>query len=295
VAVREIPVAELEVPLEAGADLGEGPLWDDREQALWWVDIMDATVHRFDPAKGTDEPIPVGQPVGAVALRERGGLVLALQQGFATLDGTSVRHLAAVEADNAETRMNDGYVDPQGRFWAGTMGMAERKRVGSLYRLDADGSVSRHIRDVGVSNGIDWSPDGRTVYYADTLTRTLDVFDFDGERGTLSNRRRLLDFPRGGGSADGLVVDAEGYLWIAMWGGWAVHRYTPEGELDTVVHVPAEQVTKPAFAGPDRGDLYITTARQGLTPERLGEQPHAGHLFRVQPGATGQPVRRFPG
>ena len=191
--------------------------------------------------------------------------------------------------------MNDGYVDPQGRFWAGTMGMAERARVGSLYRLDQDGTVSRQLTEVGVSNGIDWSPDGRTMYFADTLTRTLEAFDFDPAAGTLSNRRRLLDFPRDGGSADGLVVDAEGFIWAAMWGGWAVNRYTPDGELDTVLEVPALQVTKPAFAGPDRDVLYVTSARRGLSDAALVEQPLAGHLFRVRPGVTGQPIQRYRG
>lgn len=290
-AVYTIPARQVEVALAAGAEVGEGPLWDQRDQVLLWVDIPRRAVHRFDPASGTDTVSDVGQMVGAVALTSGGGLMLALQDGFALFHSGQVEMITPVEAEDPGMRMNDGYVDPQGRFWAGTMSVDESNRNGSLYRLDPGGEVTRTLRGLGISNGIDWSPDGRTMYFADTAPRTVDAFDFDGPTGRLSNRRNLLTFPPGGGSPDGLVVDAEGCLWVALWGGSAVHRYTPDGQLALKVELPVAQVTKPAFGGPDRSDLYITTARRGRHDE-----PHAGDIFVVRgAGFHGQRIHRFQG
>ncbi|MGH7911473.1 MAG: SMP-30/gluconolactonase/LRE family protein [Candidatus Dormibacteraceae bacterium] len=290
-AVKTIPASEVETVLAARAEVGEGPLWDDREHVLWWVDIPRHAVHRLDPESGTDSAIDVARMVGAIALTAGGGLILALQDGFALYHSDQVDVITPVEADNPTTRMNDGYVDPQGRFWAGTMAISETTSVGSLYRLDPGGQVTRMLTGVGISNGIDWSPDGRTMYFADTTPRRVDAFDFDGPSGRISNRRTLIQYPAGGGSCDGLVVDAEGYLWVALWGGSAVHRYTPTGELTTVVELPVTQVTKPAFGGRDLDDLYITSARRGRHDE-----PGAGDLFVVRGvGVRGQRIHRFQG
>lgn len=291
-AVQTIPGKQVEIALAAGAELGEGPVWDQQGQALYWVDILRHAVHRYDPASGADQVTDVGQMVGAVGLTGGGGLVLALQSGFGLYHTSQVHVIAPVEADNPGTRMNDGYVDPQGRFWAGTMAIDESKTEGSLYRLDPGGRVTRMLRGVGISNGIDWSPDGRTMYYADTTARTVDAFDFDGAAGTISNRRNVLT-TKGGkeGSPDGLVVDQEGCLWVALWGGSKVNRYTPQGELALTIELPVSQVTKPAFGGPERSDLYITTARRGRHDE-----PHAGDLFVVRgTGYRGQRIHRFRG
>lgn len=290
-AVHTIPARQVEIALAAGAEVGEGPLWDQRDQVLVWVDIPRRAVHRFDPVSGVDTVSDVGQMVGAVALTSGGGLVLALQEGFALFHSGQVEMITPIEADNPRMRMNDGYVDPQGRFWAGTMAIDESVREGSLYRLDPGGEVTRVLRGLGISNGIDWSPDGRTMYFADTTPRTVDAFDFDGATGRVSNRRNLLTFPAGGGAPDGLVVDVEGCLWVAMWGASAVHRYTPDGQLALTVELPVAQVTKPAFGGPERTDLYITTARRGRHDE-----PHAGDIFVVRgTGFRGQRIHRFAG
>lgn len=290
-AVHTIPDRQVEIALAAGAEVGEGPLWDQRDGVLVWVDIPRRAVHRFDPASGVDTVSDVGQMVGAVALTSGGGLILALQDGFALFHSGLVQMITPVEADRPGMRMNDGYVDPQGRFWAGTMSIDESNSDGSLYRLDPGGEVIRALGGLGVSNGIDWSPDGRTMYLADTRPRTIDAYDFDGPTGRLANRRNLLTLPPGGGSPDGLVVDAEGCLWVALWGGSAVHRYTPDGQLALRIELPVAQVTKPAFGGPGRSDLYITTARRGRHHE-----PHAGDIFVVPAiGYRGQRIHRFPG
>jgi sugar lactone lactonase YvrE len=289
-------VTTVDVARDARAELGEGPLWDDRRGVLWWVDIMAGHVHRFDPRTGHDEVFEVGQPVGTVGLRVADEqLVLAVRDGFALLDPATraVRPLALVEIDQPGNRMNDGYCDARGRFWAGTMAMDERSRGGGLYRLDPSGQVTRMLDGVGISNGINWSLDGRTMYYVDTPTRRVDAFDFEPESGAIANRRALIELGSGEGFPDGLVVDAEGCLWIALWGGWRLQRHHPDGRLDRIVRLPAARVTKPAFAGPDLEDLYVTTAWRGATEAERAEQPHAGSLFHCRPGVSGRPPSRY--
>jgi sugar lactone lactonase YvrE len=190
--------------------------------------------------------------------------------------------------------MNDGASDPRGRFWAGTMAEDERPEVGSLYRLEPDGSVTRMVERVTISNGIDWSPDGRLMYFVDSARPTIDVFDHDLDDGTISGRRPLVRLT-GEGVPDGLCVDAEGCLWVARFGGWALERYTPEGRLDQRLRVPVAQVTKPAFGGPELRDLYVTTARGGIDDSQLRTQPHAGAVFAVRPGVAGKPALKYRG
>jgi sugar lactone lactonase YvrE len=280
--------------LDAGASLGEGPLWDDRDGVLWWVDVPAGGLHRLDPATGVDEGIEIGQPLGAVGLRAAGGLVLALRDGFGMLDGGKVRMVAEVEADRPDQRMNDGASDPRGCFWAGTMAEDERPEAGCLYRLAPDGSVARMVDRLTISNGIDWTPDGRLMYFVDSARHAIDVFDHDLDDGTISGRRLLVEL-EGEGVPDGLCVDADGCVWVARFGGWAVERYTPGGRLERRLRVPAGQVTKPAFGGSDLSDLYVTTARRGLGGPELLAQPHAGGVFAGRPGVTGKPVTRYGG
>ena len=286
-----------ELVLDAKAQLGEGPIWDADRARLLFVDIMRGHVHEFDPATGRDRVIEVGQPVGAIAPTERGDWVMAARDGFFRLEletgATSL--IAHVERDDRETRMNDGNVDARGRFWAGTMGMGGVRERGSLYRLDPDGRVTRQLERVNISNGVDWSPDGRLMYYADTGIGRVDVFDFDEAQGALSNRRPFVTIPEDAGSPDGLVVDAEGGVWLALWEGGAVHRYRPDGELDVVVTMPVTLVTKGAFGGSDLADLYITTAWIDLDAAGRAREPLAGGLFRLRPGVRGRPVRKYAG
>jgi len=286
-----------ELVFDAKAQLGEGPIWDADRARLLFVDIMRGHVHEFDPSTGRDRVVEVGQPVGAIAPTIRGDWVIAARDGFFRLDpetGTATL-IAHIEKDDPATRMNDGYVDARGRFWAGTMGMGGVRERGSLYRLDLDGRVTRHVLGVHISNGIDWSPDGRVMYYADTGLGRVDVFDFDEDRGTLSNRRPFVAIPGDQGYPDGLVVDREGGVWLALWEGAAVHRYLPDGSLDKVVPMPVTLVTKCAFGGADLADLFITTAWIDLDTAGRAREPLAGGVFRIRPGVSGRPVRKYAG
>jgi sugar lactone lactonase YvrE len=289
---------EPELVLDAHLDLGEGPIWDDRRQRLLFVDIMRGHVHEFDPASGRDRILDVGQPVGAVALAERGDWIIAAQRGFYRLDPESAQtsFLADYDADHATVRMNDGYVDARGRFWAGTMALDHGTGKGRLFRLDPDGTVTAMLGPVTISNGIDWSVDGTRMYYIDTRTDRVDVFDFDEVAGAIANRRVFAAVPGGAsGHPDGLIVDATGAVWVALWNGAALQRYLPDGQLDRIVHFPASCITKCAFGGPDLADLYVTSAGGSLTPEQRAREPHAGGLFRVRPGVRGRRPHRFAG
>lgn len=283
--------------LDIRTELGEGPLWDDRRQRLLFVDIMRGHVHEFDPVSGLDRVVEFPWPVGAVALHESGEWLLAAANGFYQADpATGVTTLvAAVEADLPGNRMNDGYVDARGRFWAGTMGMHRVRNAGTLYRLDPDWAVYPMVTPVSTSNGIDWSPDNRIAYYIDTPTGRVDQFDFDLSTGTPTNRRPFVEIPSAEGSPDGLIVDAEGFVWVCLWKGAAVRRYAPDGRLDMVIPMPAAQTTKCAFGGANLDDLFITTAWTGLTDAERAAQPLAGGVFRCRPGVKGRPPNRFAG
>jgi len=223
--------ATVELVLPAGATLAEGPHWDPRAQRLYWVDIPAHRVYVFDPQTGAQQSFDVGQYVGAVVPRATGGLLLAVQHGFAILDPASghsqpIAEIAA-EADEADLRFNDGKCDPAGRFWAGSYSMAGRQRAGSLYCLDANGDVRRAIADVTVSNGLAWSRDHTTMYYIDTPTQAVAAFDYDVATGAIANRRVVISIPAGCGWPDGMTIDAEGMLWVAHWGGSCVTRMGP--------------------------------------------------------------------
>lgn len=293
--VHEAP--EVELVLDAGAEVGESPVWDAERSELLWVDIPRGLVHRLDPATGRDEPVPVGQPVGALALRASGGLVLALRDGFGLLDtgGREVSIVRRVETDRPGNRMNDGKCDRAGGFWAGTMAVDETPHAGALYRLDTDLRVRQVLPDATMPNGLDWSPDEKTLYYIDTFEAGIDIFDCDPGHATLANRRRLVDISPADGLPDGLTVDAEGFLWVALWGGSALRRYAPDGSLDTVVELPVTQVTSCTFGGAYLDELYITTAAEGLQGEDLRRQPLAGGVFRFRPGVRGRAPRMFAG
>lgn len=281
---------------DAHATLGEGPAWDPAGGTLVWIDILRSQVHRFRPSDSTDEVTPVARHIGAVAVRASGGLLLALQDGFWLMDAAgAVRLLAPVEAEDPTTRMNDGAVDPSGAFYCGTMAYDEAPGRASLYRVTPDGEVVTILTGSTISNGIDWSPDGRTCYYIDTPTRGVDAFDWDPSTGALRNRRRVVTIGDGEGFPDGMTVDAEGFLWVALWDGWGVRRYAPDGTLDRALELPVARVTACAFGGADLRDLYITTASDRLTEPDLVAQPAAGGLFRYRSDVPGQPPRLFRG
>jgi sugar lactone lactonase YvrE len=288
---------KVDVAVDAHAVLGEGPSWDERDGSLLWVDIERFAVHRYSPISNQDESFTVGQQVGAVVPRTAGGLLLAIRDGFASVDsfGGPLEFRADVERDITGNRMNDGKCDPAGRFWAGTMDLAEVEYTGALYRFDVDHTVHRVVTDIGISNGLGWNLDRTLMYYIDTSTGGVDVFDYDLETGEVRHRRRLIDIPAEVGLPDGMTVDAESYLWVALWGGWGLRRYSPQGELEREVNLPVSKVTSCCFGGQDLADLYITSASIDLSPEQRTEQPHAGGLFVCRPGVTGQPTYAYGG
>ena len=285
-----------EIAIDSRATLGEGPVWDEQRQLLLWLDILPGLVHRFDPATGSDDAFRVGKPVGSAGLRRGGGLVLAVEDGFALLDKDWQRVAqAVVEHPGPRARFNEGKCDPAGRFLAGAMAYDLTPGAGSLYRLDPDLTVTKLLDGVTISNGLTWSADGTTMYYIDSPTQGVDAFDYDPGTGRLANRRRIVDIPAAAGLPDGMTIDAEGCLWVALYGGAAVHRYTPEGRLDTTLSFPGTNITCPVFGGPRFGLLYVTSARDGLDERQLAAQPHAGAVFTADVGAQGLPGLRFAG
>ncbi len=289
--------AELAVP--AQCELAEGPVWDgDREQLLW-VDILAGRVHSFDPAAGTRSSFGVGGLIGAAGLTTAGRLVLALENGFALCDadGRNLERLHSPPIDLTLVRFNDGKPDPWGGFWAGTMQRDDgRDGLGCLYRLSPDGAISELVTGVSLSNGLDWTDDRTSFYYVDSPTGAIDRFDTDPETGALSNRRRFVDVtPGDNGVPDGLTIDADGGIWIAVWGTGEIRRYEPDGTLDTVVRLPVSQVTSAAFGGVDLSTLYITTARENFTQAQVAAEPHAGDIFRCVPGVSGRLPFRYAG
>jgi sugar lactone lactonase YvrE len=282
--------AELVVP--AQCELAEGPVWDAARGLLRWVDILPGQVHAFDPATGAHTRFDVGDPVGTVGLTRSGGLVLALVDGFyrADHDGRGLTRIGEFSIDATVVRFNDGKPDPWGNFCAGTCAWAADGPPCALYRLRPDGAVGEIVGDVGLSNGLDWSDDREAFYFADSASGGVDVFATDPQTGTLGARRRFVTV---GGVPDGLTLDAEGGLWVAVWGSGELQRYTPGGRLDTVVRLPVRQVTSAAFGGTDLSTLYITTARENFTHADLAGQPHAGDIFACTPGVTGRPPFLF--
>jgi sugar lactone lactonase YvrE len=272
---------------DAVAHHAEGPVWSAAWGGLRWVDMLAGDVLGLG-ADGSVARRHVGTVAAALRPRDQGGAVIAVERGFALeeADG-SLSTLGPVWTDPG-IRMNEGGCDPDGRFWCGSMAYDQTPGVASLYRLDADGTVHAVLDGVTVSNGLEWSPDGALAYYDDTATHRIDVFDYSRESG-LTERRPFVRF-EDDGNPDGLTVDSEGGVWVALFGGGAVHRYTPAGRLDAVVELPTPQVTACTLGGPDLDRLFVTTSAEN----REGD-PVAGSLFAVDVGVRGLPVRTFAG
>jgi len=272
--LRPVPVAAA-----PASELGEGPCWDAEAGALYWVDIPAGLVHRLD-GQGSHACWQVGRAAGAVVPRAGGGLVVAAGNGFYSLDpATGEVSLLADAPGQPGTRMNDGACDRAGRFYAGTMAWDESPGRGSLYRLGTDHAVTEILTGLGISNGIGWSPDGRLMYYIDSLDYRVDVIDYDLATGAMGERRPFVRLGSGQVMPDGLAVDAEGGVWVAVWGGGVIQRYDPSGRLTAVVRVPAAHVTSCAFGGPGLDVLFVTTA--------AGPGPGAGSLFTCDAGVRG--------
>lgn len=283
--------------VEAGNRLGEVPVWDVAEQALYWVDIEGRLLQRYTPSTGAVERWAMPERIACFALRESGGLIVAFASGIAfyDLETGEIDWIARPEADRPGNRFNEGKCDRRGRFWTGSMDDGLTRRSGALYRVDPDRSVEMVLDGVGVSNSIVWSPDDRDFYFADTLEGVIWRFDFDAEAGRISNRRAIVDLRGSGFGPDGSTVDAEGCLWNAQWGGWRVARYSPEGELLRTVPLPVQKPTNCIFGGPDLATLYVTSAVADLDGAALAAQPLAGGLFALDVGVAGLPETRFAG
>ena len=291
--VRTLPEAKLFV--DARARLGEGPVWDARSGRLLWVDIEGRALHSTDPATGTTTTLPMPMPIGIAVPRQSGGFIAALEDGFHAIDlDGRTQQIEAIDNGSGRLRFNDGACDPKGRFLAGTMAYDFAPGAGALYRLDPDLRVTRLLDDVTISNGLGWSPDGGTLYYVDTPTRRIDAFDYDLETGAISRRRPFVEI-EGVGRPDGLCVDVDGAVWIALWPGWSVRRYLPDGTFDVVLPVPVAEVSSCVFGGPSLDELFITTAWTTLSDEDRQAQPHAGSLFRASVGVRGVPRGTFAG
>lgn len=267
----------------------EGPVWSPRWGGLRWVDMLAGDVLALR-ADGQVDRRHVATIAAAVRPRSRGGAVIGVERGFAMENPEGEITMLEELWPGAGVRMNEGGCDPDGRFYCGSMAYDKTPGAGALYRLDPDGSIDVVVSDVTISNGLEWSPDGSRAYYNDTDTYRTDVFDYTFEGG-LTNRRPFVHIPDGG-RPDGLTVDAEGFVWIALSNGGAVQRYTPDGALDDVITVPARKVTACTFGGTGLDQLFITTSREGLEP---GADPLAGSLFRADTGIRGNPTREFAG
>jgi sugar lactone lactonase YvrE len=272
---------------------GEGPCWLASSHELAWVDMLAGRVLATSLSAGTTRSIGIPSTVAAIVRpRVSGGLVVATETGVVLLDEQDAPSVLCEILDEPGVRMNDGGCDPQGRFWCGTMAYDLRNGAGSLYRVEPDGRVDTVLTDVTISNGLAWTPDGATAVYVDSIEYGIDTFAFDSASGELGERRRLVDIDESLGMPDGIAVDVEGGIWVALWDGGGVHRYTAAGVLDAVVPLPCGRVTACAFGGDNLGELFITTSRLGL-PD--GADPAGGALFRCVPGVRGQAVLAFAG
>lgn len=277
-----------EVAVRAGAELGEGPTWDPATRRLIWVDIVSSRVHTWDPATGRRTVFATEQHVGAAKPRAGGGLVVNLRDGIGLYDAAGAFRWL-VRDPVPGRRGNDAAVAPDGSLWAGTMRYDEAPGGGTLTRIAPDGTAAVLLDDVAVSNGTGWSPDGARVYYVDSPTRRVDVLRTDGEH--VVERKEWVTVERGSGFPDGLTVEADGCVWVALWDGAQVRRYTPDGRLDRTVELPVERPTACAFGGPGLRDLYITSARAGL------DRPHSldGSVFVLSDAGQGREGTPFSG
>ena len=283
--------------LDAKSLLGEGPFWDTAEQHLYWVDIKRRVIHRFDPGTGEDRTWSTPEDIGSLAVREKGGLLVALKSGFHffDLETGEATPLGLPTGQPPHNRFNDGKTDRQGRFWAGSMDDHEKVSSGGLFRLNSKLECEKMVDGIICSNSLCWSPDSRVMYYADSWQRTVWAWDFELETGAIRNRRVFVEIPQSEGVPDGATVDIEGFVWIALWDGWRVTRYDPQGRAEHSVNLPVERPTCPMFGGPELNIIYVTSASIGLSDQELKEQPLAGGLFAFKADVPGLPEMRFKG
>ncbi|MGV8832563.1 MAG: SMP-30/gluconolactonase/LRE family protein [Devosia sp.] len=277
--------------------LGEVPVWDVKEQALYWVDIEGRVLHRLHPISGEVRRWEMAERISSFALREKGGLVIAFASGIAfyDLESGKIDWIARPEAHLPGNRFNEGKVDRMGRFWAGTMDDSLSNQTAGLYRLDPDLTLHKMLGDIGISNCFVWSRENDRFWFADTLDKQVSVFEYDNASGAISGRRLFVDTTGTGYGPDGGTIDAEGYIWVAMWDGWKIVRFAPNGRVDREIRLPVSKPTSCMFGGPDLKTLYVTSAVWDLTGDALAAQPQAGGLFAIDAGVAGLPETRFRG
>lgn len=302
------PVSSLDVScvVDCRNTIGEGAFWCPEEQAVYWLDVpMPSSIHRFIPATGKHRSWPMPEMVTAMAKRRDGTLLVASENGLNVFDPNTgdFRHLAELEPHLPENRSNDGAPDAKGRFWIGTMqnnlgpngkGIPMKGASGSLWRVEPGKPPVAVMCDLGITNGVAWSPDWTKLYVVDSTPGRIYVCDFDLEAGTIGPRR-IFNEAGDLATPDGNAVDAEGFLWSARWGGHCVARISPDGKVDRIVPIPASQVTSCAFGGPEFDTLYVTTATLGINKETARRYPRQGGLFAVRPGVRGLPRPFYAG
>ncbi|XP_059183810.1 regucalcin [Centropristis striata] len=295
---------KVECVVEAGALIGEGPVWEESTQTLLFVDIVGQKIHRWSPTTNQTESVETGDMVGFAVPRKSGGYVAGVGRSIVAVDWSTQKMttLAEVDKDKPNNRLNDGKVDPIGRLLAGTMGKEVRpaeveKQQGSLFSVTSDLTVTKHVSQVDISNGLDWSLDQKTLFYIDSLSLTVDAFDYDINTGQLGNRRVVYRMEEGEGLPDGMTIDAEGRLWVACYNGGRVINIDPAtGVRLQTVSLPVMKTTSCCFGGPDYSDLYVTSASVGLDQSERRQQPQAGGTFRVTGlGVKGRPSNSFSG
>lgn len=292
---------EIECVVDAKAATGESPVWDVEAQVLWWVDIPASRLHRFDPSRGRDETFDVPAPVGCVALRERGGLLVALKTGLHTFDPASgaLERVAAPPFGHPDDRFNDGRCDRQGRFWVSSVRDPQdpQAKSGHFFRFDPGYGLRPMISDLITGNGLGFSPDGRVMYVSDShaSVQTIWAWDYDQADGSISNCRVFATTRDLGGRPDGAAVDEDGCYWTAANSGWQLVRFTPQGTVDRTIELPIARPTMLAFGGRELDVIYVTSMRPKPGEPQADEQPQAGGLFALSVGIRGLPEPRWTG
>ena len=283
--------------LDARAELGECPVWSIPEQVLYWIDIRAPSLHRLDPATNENQTWVLPSRVGSFALRESGGAVVALVDGFHLLDfATGALTFLTGPVHVPGTRFNDGKASPDGRFWAGTMDEESLSRpIAVLYRLDPDGGLHPMVKDLIVSNGLAWTADGRTMYHSDSKGPIIWAYDYDPNIGEITNRRVLAEPTEQIGRPDGAAVDQDGFYWSAGISAGVLNRWSPAGRLVRSIPLPCSNPTAPCFGGPDLKTIFITSLRHDLSAEVLAAKPLSGGIFSIRVDVPGVPISRFRG
>jgi len=289
--------SKIETVLNYSCLLGEGPVWDAKQKTISWVDIVNGQIHEFSPTKQTHKILELGEMIGSIALCTDGNYIGALENGFAFINRQSgeIKRIADPESHLPKNRFNEGKCDPAGRFWAGTMALSEESGAGNLYVLNDQLIYSKKIDGVSISNGLAWSLDQNSLYYIDTPTMEVVRFDFDKESGSISGKKTIIRMEEKQGYPDGMTLDKEGNLWIAHWDGWQISQWDPiSGKQIGQIRMPVARITSCTFGGEHYQDLYITSAKKGLSESELRKQPLAGSLFVIKNcGCEGIPPFEF--